>query len=202
MKVRTKRERQQVLGLGVALAVLGAWVYTAYMLGPLWRTAAQLGQQLPNAREQLRVLETVIAIEPALQEQHRQLSQSVVALRGALPAEEDLPVVLQRLSEFATTSRVKLQSISPDRSLPPPAAKAAAPTSEPIVKELPIHLEALAGFHQFGTFLSLLESGSQPMQVSSLHMAPDPRDFKRQQITMVLLASFAADHQEAAAATP
>ena len=182
----------------VQVAVLGILILTAYLAGliPLKRQGASLALQLQSARERLRMLETATANQAALQEQYRQVEQTVASLRGVLPAEGELPATIERLSDLANQAQVKIQNIAPQRTLVTPGdlqnGSGKAPAG-PVVyyKEVLIQIDALAGYHQLGTFLSLVESGEKPMQVSSLHISENQKDFKRQRVKLLIRAFFA-----------
>lgn len=207
MKVSlTLRERRTLL-LGGALAVVVGWVYVAYIIGPLLREAGRLGQEVATARQQLQLLQLATANEVALRDQHRQLDETVSSLRKLLPAEKELPAVIEQLSDLASQAGVKIETIFPQRPTdapkpkPPPTAKPGAAT--PIVyKDVLIQIDAVAGFHQLGTFLALVESSDEPMEVDSLRVTADPRGLKRPEIKLVIKTYFATDDSDAVSAGP
>ena len=180
------------LGLGILYA------YARYIVGPLGREATELGQKIRSARERLQALEAATANEATLREQYSQVEQTVKSLRTLLPAEEELAAVIGLLSDLANQAQVKIQTIFPQRSVETPEALAAAikPGSSaarpPVVyREIPIQIDALAGYHQLGEFLGLVEGGKNPMRVSSLRISANPKESKRHHIKLVLVAYFA-----------
>ena len=196
MKGRLSAREQRLLLLIVVVAVGILWTYAALLIGPLAREAARIDQQVRSARDDLRILEVVTVNEAALREQHRQVQETVASLRKLLPAPEELPQVIELLSDLASRSQVKIQTIFPQRApdapgqspVPPEQAKAMPAVS----KEVLIQVDALAGFHQLGAFLSLVETGDKPMQVSSLQMVRDPKEPRRLQVKLVFQAYFAS----------
>lgn len=187
------REQRTVL-LGGALAALVGWLYLAYVTGPLMREAANLGRQAQSAREQLKVLETVTANETALRAQHRQVQETVASLRRLLPSEEELPAVIERLSDLASQSQVKIQTIFPQRSSGSAEAAGGARGAEPeavVYKEVLIQIDALAGYHQLGTFVSLVEAEDKPMRIASLQISGDSKEAKRHRVKLLLRSYFA-----------
>ena len=186
------QDRKMLVVVGL-LAVLVLWVYYAYILTPLVQRVWQVGGEARTLRGQLRAIEQAIVQEPQLRQQHRQLADEVEKLRTTLPSEEELPAVIERLSDLASQTGVKLQLITPQRSLqgrgtgvgPTPSS----PTTSPVIyTEIPIDMEALAGFHQLGTFLSRIELGEQPMQLRSLHISQDAKMLRRHVVEMTLVA--------------
>ena len=193
MKLTMVVQGRKMLVLVGLLAVLVLWVYYAYILTPLVQRVWQVGGEARTLRGQLRAIEQAIVQEPQLRQQHRQLADEVEKLRTTLPSEEELPAVIERLADLASQTGVKLQLITPQRPLqghgigagPTPSA----PTTSPaLYKEIPIDMEALAGFHQLGTFLSRIELGEQPMQLRSLHISQDAKMLRRHVVKMTLVA--------------
>lgn len=195
MKVRLSAREQRILLVVVALAVGILWTYAALIIGPLTRETARLDRQVRAAREELRVLEVATMNETLLREQHQQLQETVASLRKLLPAEEELPQVIELLTDLAGRSQVKIQTIFPQRGPEAPGQSPApsgqGPPMPEVSKEVFIEVDAVAGFHQLGTFLSLIETGDKPMQVSSLELAADPKEPRRLQVKLVLQAYFA-----------
>ena len=186
--------RTMLLGGGVGLLVL--WVYSAYIVGPMVREVGKLGTSVREARTQLAALEQATANETAIRESHRQLDETVVSLRRLLPPEQELPSVIEFLSDLARQTQVKIQSVFPQR---PVAEQASAqekgntktPATPVVYKEIPIQIDAQATYHQLGTLLSLVESGERPMDISTLHIAGNPKEPRFHNISMVVLAYFA-----------
>ena len=188
------RKQRTILAVGL-LVVVTVWLYSAYIIRPLMREAGELAQQVRSAREQLKSLESATANEAALREQHRQLQGTVASLRSLLPAEEELPRVIGLLSDLASQAQVKIQSILPQRPIgsQESARGPTGTTAKPVMtREVLIQIDALAGYHQLGTFLSLVESSDRPLQVSSLRISGDPREPKRLHVKLLIQSYFAA----------
>ena len=197
MKFSLSKRDQQTLLLAGGAAALTLWVYSTMFIGPLWRKATSLGQQVRSARQEFSVLERVTANEAAIQAQHEQLNRTVKSLRSLLPAEEELPAVIEFLSDLASQTQVKIQTIFPQRPLGSreavSAGTAAGESEEPeVYKKIPIQIDALAGYHQLGTFLNLVEESTRPMQLASLRISGSDKEPKRHEIKMVILSYFAA----------
>ena len=184
--VRSSRAQRTILAAS-ALGLIILWAYLA-IVGRLVREAMNLGQRVRSAREQLKTLEVATTNEAALRAQHQQVSQTVESFKHLLSSDEELPALIERVSALATQASVRIQSVFPQRPLETTQAGA----SEPVVyKEIPIQVDALAGYHQLGMFLSLVESGEKPMRISTLRIAGNQKDVRRQTIKLVLRAYFA-----------
>jgi Tfp pilus assembly protein PilO len=183
------REQRTVLMVGV-LAVIVLWVYVVYIIGPLRREAGELGANIRDAKQKLGQLEAAATSEPQLRAQVTQLEESVNALRRNMPAEEELPEIIEMLSDMASQSQVKIQTIFPQRPTETFDPKKGIP--EPSVyKDVTIQIDALSGFHQLGTFLSLVESGDKPMRIASLRISTDPKETKRHHVKLLIQSYFA-----------
>ena len=199
MKSGLTQREQQTLLLGGLLALVVLYIYSAYVLSPLLRESKRLGEQVMADTQKLQLLELTAANEGALREQHRQLQETVAALRAMLPSEQQLPAVIERLSDLAGQAGVKIQTIFPQRpgegeDVPPgQAPKAHAPTGPVVYKDVMVQIDAVAGFHQLGAFLGMVESGEEPMQVSSLKIQADPKGVKRPQIRLVIRTFFSTE---------
>ena len=196
MKIALSKREQRVVFSIAGLALLIGWLYTAYIVGPLTREAARLGREVRSARARLASLEAVMTQEPKIRGQFQQWDEKVKVLRSQLPAQEELPAVIELLSDLATESQVKIQAIFPQRSLneKDDAKSGKSDSADPgVYKDVVIQIDALAGYHQLGTFLSLVESGRRPMRLSSLRMAGDSKDPKRHHVKILIRAYFATD---------
>ena len=194
---RADRQRMALIGL---LAILAVWVYYGAVVNPLFQAVARVNQVVRVARDQLREVEYALTQEPQLHQQRRQMEQQVAHLRDVILTEEALPVVIERLTALAGQTGVKLQLITPQRPLVSATqTKTASPA--PLSTEIPIQLDALAGFHQLGTFLSRAEQGEQPIQLRSLRISENPKLLRRHVVKMTLVA-YVMPSRKAAVDTP
>ena len=202
-KITLSKQEQQTLALAALIGIVVLYVYAAYIVGPLWGKLGKLGQDIKAARAQVQGLEQVAANETAIRQQHTELNETVASLRNVLPGEEALPQVIEFLSDLASQTQVKIQTIFPQRSLEEAvdAKKPAQGPSEPLVyKRIPIQLDASAGYHQLGAFLNLIERAGRGVQITSLRISLNNREPKRHDIRMVFLGHFAILQPESRAA--
>lgn len=196
MKPLGLRQDQQLLVGVVVFAAAGLWGYGVYLMKPLAQAVSRVGQDARTASITLQHVEQTLAQEPQLRNEFRALSETTATLRASLPSEEELPSSIELLSDLANQTGVKIQTIFPQRSLDRSVAPNLAPASTlgqaGLYKEIPIQIDALAGFHQLGSFLSRVESGSQSIQLSSLRISGNPKEPRRHHVRLVLLVYFAA----------
>ena len=198
MKVSFSQRELRTVLLGGLFAVVTLWVYSAYLVGPMWQEVTKLGRDVKEARTELASLKQATANESGLREQHQQVQEVVSSLRGLLPAEEELPSVIEFLSDLARQTQVKIQTVFPQRPLGDlEMLKGRDATQKPdapdVYKEIPVQIDAQGSFHQLGTFLSLVESSDKPMDVSSLRISSNPKDARWHTINMTILTYFVKD---------
>lgn len=191
MKMKLTKEQNQLALLGLLMGVLVLYVLVVLVIGPLRREGQQAKLALPTARERVRALEFGTMNEEALREQLRQIEQSVGVLRAVLPPEEDLSSTIETLSAMANKADVKIQTIFPVRSVKAPDKGLEKEAPEPtVLKETLIQIDAIAGFHQLGAFVSAFEGSAKPIRLSSLRIAANPNEIKRHNAKLVIRAYF------------
>lgn len=182
-------EKQRLLAALIVFTALAVYVSYLYLLQPLGSEAAHLSQQVHDVAAQVRQLEQLIDQGHAIRREYGQLQAEVEQLRDRLPSEDELPSVIERLSGLASQTGVRILSISPQRSDQHASAReASAPSATAPYKAIAIEIDALSGFHQFGMFLSQVESGDQPVEVKQLRIAQSARELRRHDIRLLLLA--------------
>ena len=196
MKSTLTQREQKLLAAGAVLLLLVGWTYVNYIVGPLMRESSALGQDLSRTRDELKLLQLATANEAALRQQHEQLDKSVAVLQELLPSEKEIPAVIELLSDLASQADVKIQSIFPQRPAADKNKETAAtlttiPAAPVVYKDVVIQIEATSGFHQLGSFLSLIESQTTPMQVVSLKITTDPKFLRMQRVKLLIRSYFA-----------
>lgn len=186
---KLSKAQQTMLAVGMGV-VAGLYIYAAYILKPMWHTATKLKQEIQTTTSQLQHIEQVVAQAPRLRAEHEGLSNKLQSLRTALPPEEELPTVIERLSEMANRSGVKIQTIFPQRTAD--SASSEGSTEPVLYRVIPIQIDAAAGFHQLGAFMSLVESGTQPVQLKHLRISQNPRDPRRHTVKLIFSVYFTA----------
>jgi len=174
MKAFGSKRELQLFVVVVFLAGISLWVYYTLLFKPMFQEAVRLGQEVRTASLKLQHTEQAITQEPQLRQEYERLQEALQGLRKALPPPEDLPSVIGLLSDVASQTSVKIQTIFPQRSLEDreetPRREPASSDVPELYTEIPIQIDALTGFHQLGTFLSRVESGAQPMQLRSIRI--------------------------------
>lgn len=191
MKLTLSKRERRALAVFVAVVILGGWAYLAYGITPLRRRGVALGQEVSAARQQLALLEGAVANEAGLQEEFRQADERVSALRHLLPSPEELPLIIERLSDFAAQTQVRIQTILPQRAddseeVWQPDEGGEAASDAVVYEEVLIQIDAVAGYHQLGSFIALVEAETRPMRVISLRVTGNEREPRRHHVKMLV----------------
>lgn len=183
LSLSSTRKKQILVG------VLGAWGLVAWFnlalvpqrdhLSTLRPPIEKLRKQLSQTREGLAKLN---ALEATLAQMKAQF-HAPVSIR---PPEEQLPELLEVVAKAARGSQVHLLSVKPKQDF---SQLSPGPTG---YLELPVQVEASAGFHQIGMFLDALEQSENLVQVRELSIQEDPRDLWNHQLSLVLTMYLAA----------
>ena len=203
MKFQLSKQELKTVALLAMLGLVVLWVYSTYLIQPTWRQSVAVGKEVRDAKNELRMLKAVTANEDMLRQQQQALNETVTSLRHLLPGDDELPAMIETLSNLANQSQVKINTIFPQRPLGKntTGGKGANEVISPVYKEIPIQIDAQAGYHQLGTFLGLVEASDKLMHVSSLRISSNPKMPKRHLIKMVISAYF-LDAPETAAGSP
>jgi len=202
MKLALVKREQQLIVLVAVLAVVIGWVYAVYIIAPLMRQASDVDRQLREGREKVKALELAVANENTLQAQFQQWDEKVKALRSRLPSDAELPSVIEFVSGLAGQTGVKIQTIFPQRPKSEEAKDKPSeiPSKTKVVKEPEpayyqetlIQIEALAGYHQLGSFLNLVESAEKPIRIQSLRIVSTTSELSTSHRIKLVLRAYLA----------
>ena len=214
-KTRTGPPLSSPVAMAV-LGVLGVTVYAVAVLGPLTGVAGRVGRDARSKAMRLRAVEASLAQEVSLRRDHARLAENAAAIQAEMPTERNIAAVVSMLSDLATQSGVKIQIIAPQQTNEAPApsakapkaakaskasasaksSKAAAPAPAPpapaavpsLYRGIPIRIEARAGFHALGAFVSRIETDPRPMSVTALRISQNSREPRLHAVKLTVVA--------------
>ncbi len=172
------RQRQILIGLGVAV-VLVAWTNLFFL--PQRKVLRELGPQVKSLRREMTKVRQALARQSDLEGELSRLSGEAQRV-GVFSPEEQLPELLGQITQLAKETGVKLHSVKPKKRL---SELAAGPSG---FLELPIQLEASAGYHQIGAFLDRLEQSEILFRTEEMTIEPDRKNLFSHQVNLLLLA--------------
>ena len=161
-----------LLGLGGAVALV-LWFQIFHV--PQHGIHSQRRAQVLSVRKKLQEARRNIKQLPSLEAELKRLS-SGNGMAFTFSPEEQLPELLEMIAQAARSSQVKLLTVRPQMDL---NQLHPGPTG---FLELPVRLEATAGYHQIGSFLDALERSERLVRLDSLEIVADPRDIWEHQV--------------------
>jgi len=180
MTILNNKKTQKALLLAL-LAALAIIFYLNFLLKPqlimvmnavVSRNKA--GRDLKNAEEKIAKV-TGYKIELASYE------EKVKKYEKILPAEQEIPGLLENLSNMARSSGVKIVEITP--AMP----KDGAFQKGDIYQEMPILITARSGYHELGCFLSSLECSDRFMKVVDIAIRSDKASPKKHNVELLVI---------------
>lgn len=175
--VTPAQQRQLLLGLLAAIGVAAWWML---MLGPQQALWAERSAALRALRQQVDDVRQGVAQQPAMEQELARLAETSGETTSARRPEEQLPNLLQAITQMAQAGQVRIVAMKPmvelSSLIPSPAG----------YLELPVAFQASAGYHQLGAFLDALERSPRLARVGALQIGPQTEDLWRHQVTMVL----------------
>ena len=183
-----KDRKTQIMVLTGLLSVLAAIVYVSFILAPqIERVFGAVGQ-VQKVGSDLKEAQDNIANIPRYKNNLATYEEKVDNYEKMLPAQQEIPTLLESLSAIAKDSGVKIVGIMPV------VTKDGKVKKGQIYKEIPILISAKSGYHELGKFLSNMESADRFMKISDIQIrsnlaSPRKHDVEILVLTYILLAA-------------
>ena len=179
------KNQKQMLAIIAATVILALFLYITFVLSPQIVRIFGVSGQLAKARADLRDAESDIARIGNMKAAIEAYKTKVGRYEKTLPTEEGIPSLLESLSEMAKNSNMNIAGIVP---VQPSDTRA----QSRVYKEIPITINAKAGYHELGYFMSSLENSDRFIKISDMQMkfnrpTPKKHDTELLVVTYVLL---------------
>ena len=102
-----------------------------------------------------------------------------------LPAEQEIPSLLENLSGMAQNSNIKIIGITPITTGTAPKNDKDRGRNQ-IYQEIPILISARSGYHELGAFLSNLENSDRFMKVVDIEMRSNKAAPKKHDVELIV----------------
>ena len=187
--VDLKNPRTQTLLLAVLVTLIAAVLYLYFVFVPQVIRVFGVTVSTGKMKSELKSARLVIADMNKIENDLRENSEKVESYEKKLPAEQEIPALLENLSNMAKGSNIKIVSIVPavsyfkdDKSV----------KKSLIYREIPILITAKSGYHELGHFLNNLENADRFMKVVDIGIkanktSPNKHDVELMVCTYVLL---------------
>ena len=172
---RNPREKVMILALGgLFIFALDVMIF----IQPLIKSISQNMPQLYALRDEAKTLREDQKNKAVTHQKWETSTVEIGERQKVLVASNEVPQLLENLSQQANDSHLKITSLKPVDSSIVSETKSYA--------SVPIHISALAGTHEFGAFLGRLESGNTFFRVKDIKIASNPADEKRHLVELLV----------------
>ncbi|MDD5437294.1 MAG: type 4a pilus biogenesis protein PilO [Candidatus Omnitrophica bacterium] len=175
------KNTRQVILIAVAAGAAVLFIYVKFLLIPQIQNGAGQFEKARRLRAEVAATERDVASIEGLKKQMMQYHTKIESYERMLPVEQEIPKLLEDLSNMAKRSGVKIVGITPLQS--------DEEAREGIYQEIPILINAKSGYHELGKFLSELENASRFMKVVDIAIKENRAAPKRHEIE-VLVATY------------
>lgn len=179
--------RQKQILFGV-LGLIGLVGWVSFFLLPQQRLMGQERMQLQELQSQVEQTRRGLAQMPVMEEQIRQLTARYQLPAVTKPPEQQLPDLLEMISQTARRAQVRVIAAKPSsdvsKLVPGPSG----------YLELQILLALSGGYHQTGTFLDTLERSGNLLRVRELALLPNPENLYHHQVVILFQAYLVPAH--------
>lgn len=181
-KISLTPAQQKRILFGV-LGVIGLYAWIGLFLLPRQRALGQNRAQLQDLQRQVEQTRHGFSQMPAMQEEIRRLTAAYKLPEVTKPPEQQLPELLEEISQVARRSQVRIVASKPNADV-----NKLLPGSSGYL-ELQILIAAAGGYHQVGAFLDALEQSDRLLRVRELGVLSNPDSIGRH-ITIVLFQAY------------
>ena len=178
----------------ILITLLGAIVLILYIyfifLPQVAKDIGLIGK-IMQMKNDLKGAQLLIAEKVGLEKRFAAYSEKIDLYEKKLPAQKEIPNLLEDLSSMARNANITIIGIMPT-PLPAPLRGQKEKKGQ-VYQETPILITAKSGYHELGHFLSNLESGDRFMKVVDISVranaaAPKKHDVELMVHTYVLPA--------------
>ena len=170
---RSVREKFLILGFGgLVLVSLDYFLW----LSPVIKTLTQSVPAYSAAERELQDLKDDKKNESEIRGRLERLQKDLEEREKGVESADQIDGLLENLSKQAARSGVRITSLNPLES--------PSPAKGSFYSALPIKIDATAGAHELGSFLSNLETGDTPFKIVDLKISENPANQKKHLVEM------------------
>ncbi|MBL7070660.1 MAG: type 4a pilus biogenesis protein PilO [Candidatus Omnitrophica bacterium] len=177
-----KAKKREIMAIALIICLLALAGYYLFFISPIVAKFLSAFREVSRTESRIAKAELSIDRMPVIKKEVGELKAKADFYLNKLPKEEEFPEVLERLSEMAMDTGVKITEIIPVKE----ELDEADMNSSDIYSQQRILIKALCGYHQLGTFIAALESGKRFMEVSDIEIAANPLNPKRHNVQLVV----------------
>jgi type IV pilus assembly protein PilO len=178
--VDLKDPKIQNLILMVLLGLIAVVLYMYFVFIPqVGRDVSLVGKTL-KMRSDLKAARALISEKDALKKQAAEYNDKIEIYEKKLPAQQEIPDLLENLSRMARNADITIIGITPV------SLKTQKERRGQVYKEIPILITAKSGYHELGRFLSNLENADRFMKAVDINIKSDSVSPKKHNVEVMV----------------
>lgn len=174
-------QTQRILAAGLIFLIVFV-LYLYFVFVPQIVRVPKLFGKVGKITAELKSAKSTSAEMEGLKEKLAEYNEKVEWYEKKLPVEQEIPNLLEDLSDMAKGSNIKITSIMPA----PAAPENNAQRQSKLYKEIPIRITARSGYHELGRFLSNLENSDRFMKVTNIGIKSNKTSPKQHDIELTV----------------
>lgn len=177
------KNKTQVYIFAGLITVLVAFLYFNYLLKPEARIVFGLVKKAATMREDIVNTQMASKKNSELKVTIASLKEKVERYEKMLPAEDEIPALLENLSAMAKKANITILGITP---IAPQGDAAGKDDKDPVYEELPILISAKCGYHELGIFLTDIENSDRFMKVVDMSIKGSKTSPKKHDVELIV----------------
>ncbi len=172
---RNPREKLMVLVFG------GIFIFTVdyfIWLAPVVNVLTKTMPILSSLNEELDTLKSDKKAAPEIKKKWDNIQNELIEKEKGFQGTDQLPALLENLSKLANEAGVRITSVKPVGD--------SVPVGNKLYFSVPLQMNASAGGHELGAFLSKLETDQIFYKVTDLKISQNPTNPRKHSIEMML----------------
>lgn len=171
---RNPREKQMIIVVGIlGIIFVDYWL----LINPVVKVFTNDLSGATVLENDLRSLQDDQKNQKLIESNWNKAKEKLVESEKRFIASDEIPAFLENISKLAPQSGVRLISMQPPTE--GPKKETAKETANNPYTPILIRLNAVGGTHEFGKFLSLLETNPTFIKVTDIRISPNPEDERK-----------------------
>ena len=178
-----KKPQTQVLLLIALISLIIAILYIYFVFIPQFTGVFAMSDNIGKMKLEMKSARVVIADMDKLKNNLKKNNEKVESYEKNLPAEQEIPTLLEDLSNMAKDSKIKIVGIMPVMSA---LNDDKSGNKGRIYREIPILITAKSGYPQLVRFLNSLENAGRFMKVADIGIKADKANHKEHDVELMV----------------
>lgn len=173
----TAQQKKILAGIG---AGVGFILWLTFFFTPQFVNWIQRRPQVQGLKAQIQEARQRLGQFPKREKELSDLKTQYELSGANLISQQQLPELLEKIAQAARSAGVRLEAVKPKVDI---SQLTPGPSG---YLELPLEVDAVAGYHGLGVFLDTLERSDNLIRVQEFKIQADPKDLWNHQATFVL----------------